>query len=287
MTARAWLNTGLLIFLIGLSLVIWLRLGQKPETKLSIMSLSPDVVTQIQIQRTGKPTIALERRSGHWSLTAPIALPANAARVGTLLALTEKTSESRYDAAELELAKYGLAEPRVSVMLNDRALAFGDINPISHQRYVQVGDRVYLISDDLIDLNIAEAVAYVSPKLLPAGSEVRALSLPYVRLEREDDGQWTRSSYALPQSEVRTLLDAWQEARAYQVTSLNKNSTRRSREQIAVTLTDGREVEFEVIARKPELILARPRLGIQYHLPADAVRSLLRPESHGAKASAN
>jgi uncharacterized protein DUF4340 len=285
MTARAWLNTGLLALLVGLALIVWLRPGQKPEADTSIASLDPDVVTRIQIQRAGKPTIALERQDGQWSLTAPIALPANEVRVGTLLNLAEKTSESRYDAAELKLAKYGLAEPKVSVMLNDRAFVFGDINPVTYQRYVRVGDRVYLISDDLIDLDTAEAAAYASPKLLPAGSEIRALNLPYVRLEREDDGRWRRSSDALSPAEIHTLLDAWRKAHAYRVASLKKNSTRRSRERIVVTLTDGREVEFAIIARKPELILARPQLGIQYHLPPDAVSSVLRPESRAAKAS--
>ncbi len=287
MTARAWLNTGLLVLLTGLALILWLRPGQEPETPTPIASLDPDAVTRIQIQRAGKPTIVLERQDGHWSLTAPIALPANEVRVGTLLNLAETTSESRYDAAELELAKYGLAEPKVVVMLDDRAFAFGDINPVSYRRYVQVGDRVYLISDDLIDLDIAEPATYASPKLLPAGSEVRALSLPYVRLERENDGRWRRSSDALSQYEIYTLLEAWREAQAYQVTALHKNSTRRSHKQIEITLTDGREVEFEIIARKPELILGCPRLGIQYHLPVDAASALLRPESHASKASAD
>jgi hypothetical protein len=281
MTARAWLNWGLLILLVALALLVWLRPGQTPSGEIRLTSLEPDAVTRIRIQRANQPAIELARQDRQWQLTMPMELPANEVRVGTLLNLTEQTSEQRYPAAKLKLNQYGLAHPLVSVTLNDQTFALGKINPVSYQRYVRVGEHVYLISDTLAALETAEAASYVAPKLLPADAEIVGLKLPKLALERGKDGGWT-SSPALPEASIHALLDAWRQAQAYVVGTYKQAATTSPPRQIRIRLADDREISFQIIAREPELILARPKLGIQYRLPADAVGSLLDPQARSA-----
>lgn len=286
MSARARLNLGLLILLGGLALLAWLRPNQAPA-EFSLTKLDPSTVARIRIQRADKPTIEITRQNRQWRLTAPITLPANEVRVGALLDLAEVTSETRYDAAELELDKYGLADPVVSIMLNDQAFSFGNINPVTYRRYVQVEDSVYLISSAMAELETADAAAYVAPKLLPASSEIRALALPDLELERAENGGWQSSSRKFSQAGIEARVDAWREAQAYQVTAYRKGENARFPERAAIELVNGQKLIFAIVAREPELILARPRLGIQYHLPAQAAGPMLDPGSHAAEAPNN
>lgn len=279
MSARAWLNLGLLMLLGGLALLAWLRPNQAPPAEFSLTKLDPSAVTRIRIRRADKPIIEIKRQNGQWRLTAPITLPANEVRVGALLDLAQETSETRYDAAELELDKYGLADPLVSVTLNEQALAFGNINPVTYRRYVQVEDNIYLVNEAMAELETADAAAYAAPRLLPSGSEIRALALSDLKLERADDGRWQSSSKKLSQAGIEALVDSWRQAQAYQVTAYRKDEIVEAPEQAVVELADGQKLFFAVVAREPELILARPRLGVQYHLPAESAESLLDPNS--------
>lgn len=278
MSARAWLNLGLMILLAGLALITWLKPGQPLPAKPQLTTLDPETITHISIQRAGQPAIELARRSDQWWLTAPLKAMANEVRVGELLNLAITTSDTHYKAAKLNLAKYGLAMPEVSVKLNDQTFAFGDINPFNYRRYVRVGDTVYLITDSLADLESVDTAAYVTPKLIPSGSDIRALILPGIKLERMEDGQWKSSPEKLPQAKIQALVNAWREAQAYDVAAYKKTK-KRLPSQATVKLAGGQALRFKVTVRKRELIMARPNLGVEYHLPMSSANSMLKPGS--------
>lgn len=283
MSARACLNLGLVVLLAGLALVIWLRPGQQSPEEAHLTALDPVAITRITIRRAGHRAIVIERRNGQWWLSSPAKMPANDVRVNSLLNLALKTSDTKYKANELNLARYGLAEPQVVVTLNDQEVAFGNINPVSYRRYVLVEDTVYLISDDLYELETADAATYVTPRLLPQGVDITALKLPQVTLEQKEGGSWRQEPpRVLTETEIEALLIAWRDAQALRVAAYEEQP---SQAQANVELGNSRELLFEVTAREPDLILARPDLGIQYHLPADAASSLLHPESNAAPKS--
>ncbi len=51
------------------------------------------------------------------------------------------------------------------------------------------------------------------------------------------------------------------------------------RSQATVELAGGQALRFKITARKPELIMARPNLGVEYHLPVSSANSMLKPGS--------
>jgi hypothetical protein len=277
MSARAWVNLGLVALLAGLALMAWLRPGQSPPGEIGLITLGADKISRINIKRAAQPAIEFERRDGQWWLTSPIKMPANEIRIDAFLNLAAQTSDTKYNAIKLDLAQYGLASPKVSVTLNDQPIALGNINPVNYRRYALVGDTVYLINDDLFDLESADAASYVDLRLLPKEADIAALVLPQVTLEREKGDSWRQNPpETLTEADIKALLTAWRDAQALRVSAYGGKP---SQAQARVKLTGGRQMLFKVIAREPELILARPKLGIQYHLLANAARSLLHPET--------
>jgi hypothetical protein len=72
---------------------------------------------------------------------------------------------------------------------------------------------------------------------------------------------------------IQTLIDAWQNAAALWVKPYAKGTPQGS---ITVQLTTpAQTLHFDIMARQPELILARPDLGLQYHFSAESAKALL------------
>ena len=269
MTARAWLNIGLLAVLAGLAAVAWLRPGQ---TDARLLQIDAEAVNHIVIERRRKPVIRFEKRHRQWWVTSPIVVRASPARVASVLELTITTGDTRYPAASLKLARFGLANPGVTVKLNGRPIAFGRINPVNQLRYVRTGHTVHLISDVLFDLESSGAAAYASTALLPAAVKIRALRLPDIDISRAQGSSWNTSPAALPPRAIKNTLRAWREASAIRVGTYRKKP---SGDRITVELENGSPVVFNIVASEPELIFARPALHLQYHLPATSAASLL------------
>jgi hypothetical protein len=285
MAARTWLNLGLLMLVAVLALLVWLRPGAPAPEVQRLTSLNPDAITRIAIKPAKKPAIEFELRNGGWWLISPIKMPANEIRLASIINLATTTSDTRYSARKLELENYGLAEPSVMVTLNQRTLDFGDINTVTYQRYVRVGNTVQLISDDIPELATADAASYVQPALLPEKAKLRALTLPKLKLERAEDGKWISSPAGLSQAEIEALLGAWRQAQAYQVTAYQQTGQEQSHEQVTVNLASGKQYRFVVVAQAPDLVLAHPNIGIQYHLLAADAKSLLGPGVNAAAAT--
>jgi hypothetical protein len=148
MSKRHWLNLGLL----GLAAVLgWLTLvepgREPPSAPQPLLDLSPAQVDTLRIERPTLGDLTLQRRESGWFLIAPVAAPANPELIRQLLKITQAVCPLHYPAAELELSRLQLEPPLLRLMLNDRVLAFGGIEPLDQQRYVRIGDTVYLCTD--------------------------------------------------------------------------------------------------------------------------------------------
>ena len=109
---------------------------------------------------------------------------------------------------------------------------------------------------------------------------ITTLELPGLKLSRTDDTHWqldpaqpTASADAVDQ-----LVQNWQLASALYV---RRADTGKHPDSIRVTLRDtAAPVEFRIVAREPDLVLARPDWNIQYHITGDVGAGLLAlPES--------
>lgn len=281
-------NLTLLLVVAALALLAIYEPGiEEPKEQPSLLSLDRDAVQHILIRRQGQPTIELERDSGNvWQLLQPLQVAASDYRIDSLLRVTDTKSLSRFSVDKGQLADYKLDKPQVVLELNRTArIAFGAQTPLDQRRYVRLddGDTIHLINDTLYYHLIGAFPGYISKRPLPKDISVQALRLPQLSLQwQQEHWQVEPKPEGFSADQITRLLDSWKFASALNV----KEYDGKAGESVSITLK-GREkpLEFLLTSREPDLILARPELGIQYHFPAESGEELLAlPEPVPAQA---
>lgn len=272
MKTKLWLNLSLLALIGVFALLAAFEPGKKKAETMPLALLDTTAVKKIEI--SGKETLSLEKKEGHWSLTAPFQAPANDHRVELLLKIPATASSASYPAVTGELARFGLAPAGTVLRLDDLTLEFGDSDPIQQQRYVKIGETLHLAEDNFHHHLTAPATDYVEKKLLPEDPDLRKIELPGLVLTREDGGKWRSEPPQDPPNPLYELVDAWKYARAYDV-KRHEAKDAPSGESISVTLGQGEPVEFGIVRRTPELVLLRADWGLEFHLSEETSKSLL------------
>lgn len=282
--SRTWLNIALLILVAAAALVmVYLPGLQKPAPPVTLSTLQPEQITRIHIQRDGQQDITLVKTQQGWRMTAPYTLPASEFHVQALLHFPQAASHTRIAAQGQDLSKFNLATPRVRLRLNDTDFTFGDNEPLSQRRYVLLGQTIHLIDDNDYYRLIAEPASWVSAAPLPDDAQIEELSLPAIRLTRRSDGRWSLTpSSDVSADAINTLLDEWRNAQALQVRAYTKDAAQGAHETVQVRLQN-ETLQFAITARTPELILARPDAGVQYHFPEELAGRLLEVQRKEAR----
>ncbi|HWQ94682.1 MAG TPA: DUF4340 domain-containing protein, partial [Gammaproteobacteria bacterium] len=300
MNSRTWLNLGLLILAGALVIVsVYLPGVKKPTPLPALTSLTPASVTSIRIERTAQPAISLKKEASGdvqgstnvaggrmpgatWRLTEPLQLPANTVVVESFLGLAQTASHAQWAAASLDLEKFKLKTPRIRVRLNDVELGFGDTEPLEGRRYVLAGNTVHLINDGYYPKLIAPPAYFASLALLPGPEPLKEIELPGLTLRRDAQG-WSaqpgasdaqgsanvaggRMPGATPDA-VNTLVQEWTAAQALRVRPYSVPMSQDKPPETVTVRQGGALLRFIIVSRAPELILARPEIGVQYHLP--------------------
>ena len=277
MSKRNLLNLGLLAFIGMLVLLVVYEPGiEKPAELPTLLQLDKAAVKQIAIQRDGQQDIELLRQDdGNWQMTQPIPHAADQYRIDSLLRITTLRSLGSFSAEPDKLTAYRLAQPQVTLTINgDTTIAFGNNTPLDYRRYVMVDERIHLISDTLYYHLIGSFPTFLRKQLLNDGSSIEELELPELSLNWQEE-RW----HLQPQPEnfsadqITRLLDNWKLASALEIRPYDKQPG----EKITIRIA-GKEQPLELLltAQEPDLILARPALGIQYHLNASSAEGLLQ-----------
>jgi hypothetical protein len=133
---------------------------------------------------------------------------------------------------------------------------------------------VHLISDTLYYHLIGSFPTFLRKQLLDEGSGIDAITMPGLSV------RWQGERWQLepePQNysgdQVTRLLDEWRLASALEI----KPYDGQPGEAISIEIS-GSEAPLDLLvtSRQPDLILARPGLGIQYHLAAASGARLLQ-----------
>lgn len=137
-----------LLMLLGAAVLVVLALWQwqRDERGMpgNLLALDPATITQVTLQLGGAPATRYAKHDGHW-------WRANGQRADDryLATLTEAAAAPVLEwhaIGDFDAAKIGLAPPLAVLMLGGRRLAFGAASATGPQCYVQVGDRVALVS---------------------------------------------------------------------------------------------------------------------------------------------
>jgi hypothetical protein len=220
----------------------------------------------------------LRRYTNNWQIESPIRWPASNANVERLLAITLVETESRLPAAEIDLASLGLRSPRAQLRLNQTAILFGDTNNIGKRRYAMIDSTVFLLPDLHLPFMSQGVLGIVNRSLLPASAKLESLKLPEFELTRSGNGAWQVTNPGqFSSDQLNHLVDNWQQLKATRVKFYAGATT--SRNKVIARLSDGRSHEFLVVSTSPEIIIAHPQIGLQYHFSESFYDQLLSPRS--------
>lgn len=288
MSSRSLVNVGLLLAAVILGLVVWRKPGKAPpKAPVTVTSLKPADITRIALKRTDSPDITLEKRDTHWVIVGHPDLPASQFSVAELLRLADQKVSRSYPLAQMHPAQLKLDKPRATVRFNKGPLIrFGTTDAIDGDRYLQVGDHVYLIPDDYQAFVEGHASTFISHRLLPANASVVGIRTPHFDLHRNKKGHWTLTpnNPKVSADDIQTFVAGWGAASAITVEKYTQVAKRQAGNDRTITVRlQGRKapIKFLIIRRKPELILLREDLGYAYHMGSDGIRRLLQlPEVH-------
>lgn len=274
MFSRRWLINYVLIVLIILFTYIGNRFdvetGYQPKPEVSKLGAAD--IDSIEV-KTADWSLALVRDGGGWNLSAPIGWPANNINVERLLDILDSQTESRLDADQIDLSTLGLDFPRAMLRLNDTRVLFGTTNNIGERRYTKIDSTVFLLPDIYLPFVSQGLTGIVDRRLLPKKMGLESLHLPGLRFMRGDDGQWRTDAAQFNHAQVEQLVRNWQELEASRIKLYDARAT--PRQKIQATLRDGQSIEFFLMSIDPEIVVANPRIGLQYHFGADLYYQLI------------
>ena len=269
MLSKRWVVNALLIALIvGLSLAgVFFEPSATVEKKPAISQLTADEVDTIEIE-TGDLQLRLQRVNDGWEIESPINWPAQITNVRRLLSILKIEADALSDAADVDLNALGLQQPKVSMRFNGIPLFFGATNNIGGRRYVMLNEKLYLLPDvHLVFVNQGLA-GLADRRLLPGPSGIVSLRLPDLEISLDEDNRW-RSNQAIEfqQSSLLRLVDNWRTLQATRISNFDLELP--PRQLIEIKLANGEVIEFLLMSEDPEIIIAHPNLGLQYHFRRD------------------
>ena len=245
----------------------------------AITTLKPKNITQIKIE-TADDTIVLNKQGTSWSIQSPINWFANNIAAERITTLASLEPQSKLPKDQIDLSTLGLRIPKAVVTLNQKSIFFGDTNQIGNRRYLMVEPTVYLASD-IHYIFINQGVAgLLDTRLLPSQLDIKEIKFPNFTIYKSDSG-WTSSSDHTSLN-IAQFIKNWQQKHA-NIQPYNKALTPLNK--IKVTLQNNKKLEFFILSIKPEIIIARPDLNLQYHFPDHQYYELLSLEQKSENTS--
>lgn len=145
---RQWLIT-LLLLVAALNIYLLVYIGKQDQhAGDSLTSLLPEEISEIRVQRA-QGQLVFQRQEEQWMMLSPYTGKANRERITELQALAVIQPLARYPLPEIDAARYGVITPTITVSLDQVRIAFGDLNEANGRRYVQVGDELVLIANNI------------------------------------------------------------------------------------------------------------------------------------------
>ena len=275
MFSRRWLINYFLIVLIILATYVGNRYNVQTgyQEDLRISNLSPENARNLVIQ-TADDNFRLQRQAGSWFLTQPITWPANNITIERIVGITETETDSKLPAAEVDLDELGLRFPRAILTIDDTEILFGITNNIGARRYLLIGEQVFLVPDAHLAFMSGGLASLADRRLLPPAISLQTLDLPSLSLQRQDNGAWqpTESTSQSP-DQLNTLVSNWQGLQARRVQPIDDSLS--PLEKIRAGSDQGQVFEFFLLSIEPDIIIANPSLGLQYHFDASQYYGLL------------
>jgi len=273
MQTRPLINLGLLVFLLALFSFIFFGPDSNENIKKQrITSLDKASINKITIARETE-NIILSKEDGNWLMESPHNTRAHTFRINTLLNLVELESNNTYNTSNIDLKTFGLDKPRAKIIFNNTLIEFGKANPVNRQRYLKTGNNLFLVDDNTYPLINSQPTSFVDLALLYENAKIQKIILPELTIHKDKNNIWKADSITSASADgIQNLLQNWKFAKAF---SVHAYMPRKKLGSINIVLHNSEIIAFEITDNDPWLILARPELGIEYHLDISNKNQLL------------
>lgn len=264
--SKRWLINYLLFFLI----ILFGYLGKPitdPKVVTTILSAEPQDVKTIKIE-TKDNILHFSKQAKHWQIVSPIKWPASDINLERLTSLVNLEPHSSLPSDQIDISTLGLRFPEAVISLDKDVIVFGDTNKIGSRRYLLVNDTVHLVEDNHLPLTTAGLTGFINKALLPKTLTLKELKLPQFTLSKNDSASWSVSpsldDYSADQS--NQLIANWQTLESANIKPYENKSTPLKK---IIAQTSAGKLEFFLLSIQPEIVIARPDLGVQYHFSDD------------------
>ena len=267
------LNLALLIIVVSLAAFIYFS-EEKSYQLDRLTDFDINDIASIKIQHNKNTTTIIKQEDGNWQITHPVAIAANKIRLNSLLELINAPIHSQYALSEVDSRALGLDDSQTSIQFDDQVITFGISNPATKLRYLQLNNTVYTIEDVYYPLLSSHFSTMVSLNLLPTNSSIEKLILSNQTISKDNNNFW-QSNIGISADNINKTIDHWQNSQSF---GIHQYLKRGNLGDIFVYLNDKKApITYTITDTKPWLILARPKLGIEYHLDVDMFDKLITP----------
>lgn len=271
--SKRWLINYVLIILVILFTYIGNRFdvetGYNPQNRITSLKLQD--INRVTIQ-TADENINLTRANGQWQIVSPIQWLANNITIERIIGIASSETDSKLPASEIDLSTIGLQFPKAILSLNGTRIHFGATNQIGARRYLLVHSTVFLLPDRHLPFITSGMNGLIDQRLLPRALALSRLQIGPLKITQTKNGGWQDDNTSSP-DQLNSLIGNWQTLPASRIRAFQKKAA--PLQKITAGLDNGNKVEFFLMSIKPEIIIARPDLGLQYHFKQDHYYNLL------------
>ncbi len=267
----------LLLGLIVLLLFISTGIDKEEQVVLNrVSNIDAGTITDIRVSRKNGEDYVFIKQADGWHMQSPLQYLANETRINAMLRMLKAESHAELEPAAVQLARFELDDPDVTLQLNEHVFRFGNTDGIDQRRYVLFNDKIYMVNDFLYQQLETNAEFFADTRLLKQGAKIATLAFPDNTLQ-QIDGVWQmQQPIDIKPGQIERLVYSWENAVAISVSSYKEPET-----DIPITITtaDNRTLPFNIVDTDPHLILGRKDLGLQYHMGSDDAQKLLMQEN--------
>jgi hypothetical protein len=272
MLSKQLLNGLLLIILVTLAVTI-MNTEQDTAELPRLTDLDSKQIRQIRIEHHERTSQIDRTPSGSWRFSRPVDIAANNFRINSLLKLLQAPVHASYAANEIDLTAAGLKDPVTTIQFDNIKLLFGKVNPATGLRYVRMQDRIYTIEDVYYPLLSSHFSSLVSLNLVPEHTDLKKLVLVSLTISKDSNGVWTNNDGRDADASAK-IIDDWRSAQAF---GIHEYMQRENHGAVTLETGNNKTIRYQVTDKEPWLILARPELGIEYHLEKEDYKRLIEP----------
>jgi len=138
----------LLIAVVAVLTAAWWQLrNDQQNAPGTLLSIKPDAITHVDLQVGQAPAEHYVKRDEHWwRVDQTTSTRADDLRLGELVRIAAAPVEHWTPADSYDPAKIGLTPAQAKLDLNGQTLLFGGMTAIGENAYVQVGQRIGIVS---------------------------------------------------------------------------------------------------------------------------------------------